>query len=486
MASNPFENDFQEAFGTIRSPSPPPSAGEIAPESAQPSSSSSATTTGTNYRMQPVADASSASTPPPPADTSDTSSSTSATPPPTAAAEPIRPVSVSLADTSSPKTSDSVLQMTLTTGKSAAALGVAKENRANTKWSGEWEKVAQEISASHSAMVISVTQPELLGSMLNRHIVYSVRTDPQGYSVRRRFSDFTWLREALVVGYPGLFIPNLPLTSSIFNRKKATGSRLDVDSDFIRNRNAQLQLFMRQICSIPFLRTDSSLKAFLSVQDEKEFETIVKSNSKGDLAIEETEGALAWQALLAQTPIPEDADRAVVDVKRQLDSMTKCLQQMEATIMYLGRCSVKFANTMTNFSANMVNWSDTEMDLSDPQRNECPNTYGPRVKVFMDAMNIGMGHWTTHSHLTPKLLATVVLAGIQYMMQQIEGFKEFLKSRETTAKDLERAEKEKTKAFEDKSAEKVRTSTRFSNFLSGGGIFGGNLPKEGKASASTA
>lgn len=43
-----------------------------------------------------------------------------------------------------------------------------------------------------------------------KHTEYHVFTEPVGYSVIRRYSDFIWLAEMLQKKYPYCVIPNLP------------------------------------------------------------------------------------------------------------------------------------------------------------------------------------------------------------------------------------------------------------------------------------
>lgn len=39
---------------------------------------------------------------------------------------------------------------------------------------------------------VTVSEPEVSGYMMNKHVTYLIRTEPYGYVVRRRFSDFCW------------------------------------------------------------------------------------------------------------------------------------------------------------------------------------------------------------------------------------------------------------------------------------------------------
>lgn len=73
--------------------------------------------------------------------------------------------------------------------------------------------------------------------------------------------------------------------------------------------------------------------------------------------------------------------------------------------------------------------------------------------------------------MIPKIIARVYLSGIQYQFVQVEGFRALLQAREALIRDLERAEKDRLKAIDDR--EKFRmappeTTTRRLSL----GIFG--------------
>ena len=48
-----------------------------------------------------------------------------------------------------------------------------------------------------------------LFGMGRSHIYYVVRTEPGGWEVKRRFSDFTWLRDTMLKLYPGFLVPTM-------------------------------------------------------------------------------------------------------------------------------------------------------------------------------------------------------------------------------------------------------------------------------------
>ncbi len=225
-----------------------------------------------------------------------------------------------------------------------------------------------------------------------RHIVYSVKTEPLGYTVRRRYNDFAWLRDTLCAGYVGLFIPSIPSTTFFTTKTNLTGIKTDISGDFVKNRMAQLNQFMQQICKIPFLRTDPSLVAFISIQNEKEFKhfmDIPRSTTDSD-----GEGMKLWLQLVDKTVInSHDADRLIADFKRQLDILRATLDHVDKECRMAGKKAVQCAAAMSVLADNMCTWSDTESDLLDPNRNEHINAHGGKLKVYITALASGQSGW---------------------------------------------------------------------------------------------
>ena len=75
---------------------------------------------------------------------------------------------------------------------------------------------------------------------------------PEG--VRRRYSDFEWVRDLLVARYHGIAVPLMPEKRMVGNQGKA----------FIEERMGGLENFMQLILSNPYLRNDATLRMFLT------------------------------------------------------------------------------------------------------------------------------------------------------------------------------------------------------------------------------
>lgn len=75
--------------------------------------------------------------------------------------------------------------------------------------------------------------------------------------VRRRYSDFEWLRQQLALCYPTLVVPPLPEKHSLFEQIDR------YDRDFICSRMLLLHRFLNRVADHPVLSCDKKYQAFL-------------------------------------------------------------------------------------------------------------------------------------------------------------------------------------------------------------------------------
>ena len=99
------------------------------------------------------------------------------------------------------------------------------------------------------------------------YITYEVTTDKLQWSVRRRFSDFEWLRKILVKLFPRNLIPPIP--------GKKVGPRR-FEQDFIEKRMMFLQKFIDNVMTNENFKTSEALISFLSFIDRNQFEQKMK------------------------------------------------------------------------------------------------------------------------------------------------------------------------------------------------------------------
>jgi len=130
--------------------------------------------------------------------------------------------------------------------------------------------VLSEISFQN--FTVNISSPEKIdgGFFSKSYITYLVATDPFGFKVRRRYSDFEWLRGILCDHFPAYLIPPIPIKnfSDRFN------------DEFVEKRMRYLQKFLFCIDSNPTLSSTNFYYDFLSIADDSKFNNKKKSHSK--------------------------------------------------------------------------------------------------------------------------------------------------------------------------------------------------------------
>jgi len=124
------------------------------------------------------------------------------------------------------------------------------------------KSVATVLSVKPEVSVIIVDHEVASGSLFNlvgsSIAIYHVKTHPFNWVVKRRYTDFIWLRTLLIKMYPGIPIPPLP--------EKTIKS---LDEKLIQRRKGYFESFLTEILSFPDLKSSKYLTDFLSIQDEK-------------------------------------------------------------------------------------------------------------------------------------------------------------------------------------------------------------------------
>ena len=119
---------------------------------------------------------------------------------------------------------------------------------------------------------VKLSSPEKVdgGIFGKSYITYLLETYPFGFKVRKRYSDFEWLRNILSLQFVGCVIP--PLC------KKNYGDRFT--ENLVLKRTRLLQKFMEGILVHPIMRNSQILYDFISLDNEEEFENKKKNYEK--------------------------------------------------------------------------------------------------------------------------------------------------------------------------------------------------------------
>ena len=95
------------------------------------------------------------------------------------------------------------------------------------------------------------------------YMTYVIITNPLNLKVRRRYSDFEWLRQILLNFYSSSVIPPIP------KKNKIGGDRFD--ETFLIKRTRNLEKFLNLLMEDPVIRVSQLLYDFLSIEEEDKF-----------------------------------------------------------------------------------------------------------------------------------------------------------------------------------------------------------------------
>ncbi len=180
-----------------------------------------------------------------------------------------------------------------------------------------------DVEDSKSEQIVTVDDPKEEGRMVSKFVSYAVtvRPPPPGTShVRRRFSDFEWLRDTLKQMFPGVFIPSV-------GRKQVVGR---FEDKFLTLRALGLQRFMRRIAAVPFLAQTDVYQMFISRHADsfpaarKDIENAIKEQTTQDVL--DKYARLFPRAI--KTQLPDSADEGVLRLRECLERSEKQLVVM--------------------------------------------------------------------------------------------------------------------------------------------------------------
>ena len=105
------------------------------------------------------------------------------------------------------------------------------------------------------------------GIFTKSYVTYLIQTEPFGYKVRKRYSDFEWLQNALSTNYIYCVIP--PLC-----KKNYSGRFNEI---LIAKRTRSLEKFMKAVLAHPILSNDPIFHDFISIENENDFQAKKKN-----------------------------------------------------------------------------------------------------------------------------------------------------------------------------------------------------------------
>lgn len=242
---------------------------------------------------------------------------------------------------------------------------------------------------------MQVRDPETSGGF-RKYTTYRITTSPWGTIVRRRFSDFLWLRTTLSARYVGILLPILP-------EKKAFGNS---GEEFVQSRMRALSTFMTRLIENPYLKKDVTLKQFLSVQEAKAWENAKRdaSNTKES----DNEGEMRWRAAINRYPLPANAERLLVDMSSQLDLMERALKEVCGAARRLADRAKAFSFELGSFRAAWSELERAEALSADPRAVEHTTAAAANLSDVMGRTGQALHAWSQISSFEGVMIETLV------------------------------------------------------------------------------
>ena len=165
---------------------------------------------------------------------------------------------------------------------------------------------------------IKLSSPEKIegGIFEKSYVSYLLETNPFGFRVRKRYSDFEWLRNILSNFYPQCVIP--PLC------KKKFGDRFS--EKLVNKRQRLLQKFMEGITVHPLIRNSKIFFDFISCDNEEEAEKKKKNYDK--MKIPENIKEMRTLEGQAKVSISKEKETYLDNIKDNAEIYIEIMQQI--------------------------------------------------------------------------------------------------------------------------------------------------------------
>lgn len=212
--------------------------------------------------------------------------------------------------------------------------------------------------------------------LYSSYIAYLVTTSPLDLKVRRRYSDFEWLRNTLIKLYPMNIIPSLKYKSGFLKDEFA--------ESFIAKRSRKLQKFMNYLLLDPLIKNSKILYDFISIDKDENFERQKKEvydkleapkniyenqsmSGKANIKIDAMKESLydsVKNKITSKENILYQLNQNIKKLKTKIEDITKHINLISQNFADLNKENIKqfdgqrAIQIYTDFSLIFKNWSD--------------------------------------------------------------------------------------------------------------------------------
>jgi hypothetical protein len=212
-----------------------------------------------------------------------------------------------------------------------------------------------------------MADPLTVSSTFSSYTTYQVTSTIFPEGVRRRYSDFDWLRDVLVSRYHGVAVPLMPEKRLVGNQSRG----------FIEERMQGLEQFMLLVLSNPYLRLDATLRMFLTQKGTAEFEQAKKAAAGGVGADPSSNPGLArWFGVLRAIALPADAEEAMKDLTASIDDQEARVVNALSAVTRYWESAKAVADSLRSMRDAFGDWSTA--------CNTSASAFGPTLGAMKD------------------------------------------------------------------------------------------------------
>ena len=196
------------------------------------------------------------------------------------------------------------------------------ENKQSTEKTIECRKL-EKTQLNGNKITVTIENPKKqAGGLLGKdYVTYEVKTQPFGWCVIRRYSDFDNLRKILVKFFPGFNVAPLP--------KKKMGNRR-LEDDYIFKRMKFLRLFINSIVENESFKAHEFLLAFVSYEDRSKLEAKFKEyNSMNPSSYVEDYKTLDGKAIISHD---EGNEKYFINISKYFKLQTQIFDRLNQNL----------------------------------------------------------------------------------------------------------------------------------------------------------
>ena len=162
------------------------------------------------------------------------------------------------------------------------------------------------------------------------YVSYLITTSPFNWNVRRRFSDFEWLRQTLMNHYNYCLIPCIPKKPK--NLNKIVNDKFD--KDFLAKRSRNFEKFLNYIILDPILKNVPVIQEFLTLEKDDEFHKMKKSYDKLKIPVLNVSKVTSVDGI-AKIEVNEEKEKYFTEIKESTNLNGNILKKINTTIKAL-------------------------------------------------------------------------------------------------------------------------------------------------------